>query len=158
MNNMEIKKYPESVLKKRAKEITEPLDGLYDLSQEMTELMKETNGIGLAGPQVGLSKRIIIVETERGPQTLINPQIITKSKETEAMEEGCLSMPGVYLNIKRSKEVLVRAINLEGKEVEIRAKGLLARIFQHEIDHLNGILIINRVPFWKRWKINVFNQ
>jgi len=108
----------------------------------------------LAAPQVGVSKRVIVVETEKGPEGFINPKILKKTKETEIDWEGCLSVPGIFLKIKRWKGIEVEALNQEGEKVRVKAVGLMARIFQDEIDHLNGILIIDRVGFWQKLKIN----
>ncbi len=149
----EIRTYPNPILKKKAEEIKEINEEVKKLSRDMIETMKANQGIGLAGPQIGESKRIIIVQTEQGPVCFINPEIVKKSKETEVVEEGCLSVPGVFLKIKRAKEVEVSALNLQGKKVYIKAKGLVAIIFQQEIDHLNGILIIDKISRFQRWRI-----
>ena len=151
---LEIKKYPVSVLKTRAKEIGEIGQDIKELAQNMVETMIEKNGVGLAANQVGVLKRIIVVQTEEGPQVFVNPEIIKKSREREKDQEGCLSLPeSLYLDIKRSREVQVQALKLDGGKVKIKAKDLQARIFQHEIDHINGILIIDRVGFWQKFKI-----
>lgn len=165
---LEIKKYPEQVLKKKAEEIKEITPEIRRLVEDMKETMKKVQGVGLAAPQVGISKRIIAVDTKAGPIVLINPKILKKSKEIEFGEEGCLSMPGIYFKIKRSKFVEAEALDIDGKKIrlgrdELTSKTpsnarylegvMLSRIIQHEIDHLNGILIIDKIPFWQRLRI-----
>ena len=144
-------KYPDPILKKKAEEVKEITQETRDLIKKMKEIVRgDEMTVGLAAPQMGVSKRIIIVQTERGLTAFINPEIIEKTKETETAEEGCLSLPGIFLNIKRWKRITVKALDEQGKNIEVRADGFIARVFQQEIDHINGILIINRIPFWKR--------
>jgi len=151
---LEIKKYPDPILRKKSKEVKEITPEIKQLAQDLIETMlkSEPEGIGLAAPQVGVSKRVIAVATESGPAVLVNPRIVKKSREKEVMEEGCLSLPKVWLDIKRPKEVEVEAIDINGKKLQIRAEGVFAKILQHEIDHLDGILIINRVNPWQKLK------
>ncbi len=114
----------------------------------MFKTMYENHGVGLAAPQIGKSDQLIVIDTGDNPLSFINPQIVWKSKETVISEEGCLSLPGIYLKIKRAREIEVEAFRVsDGKKVRFRVDGLLANVFQHEIDHLNGALIIDRVPF-----------
>jgi len=160
---LEIKKYPEPVLRKKCREVKEITDEIKKLGRDMMETMKDKDGIGLAAPQVGETKRIIVVHPiqERTPQekaaktplVFINPKIAKKSKKQEVMEEGCLSLPGLWLKIKRAREVEMKALNIEGREVKIKTAGLFARVLQHEIDHLDGILLIDRLPFWQKLKL-----
>jgi peptide deformylase len=150
---LEIKKYPDPILRKKCQEVKEVDEEIKKLVDDMIETMEENDGVGLAAPQVGVLKRIIIVETGKGPEGFINPKIFKKTKETEIDGEGCLSIPGIFLKIKRWKEIEVEALNQEGEKVLVKAVGLVARIFQDEIDHLNGILIIDRVGFWQKLKI-----
>ena len=124
----------------------------------MVETMKSAEGLGLAAPQVGELKRIIAVQTPKGPQAFLNPEIIKKSKEKETLEEGCLCLPGVFLNVKRSKDVRVKLTDLEGNDLLISATGLMARIFQHETDHLNGVLFIDRLGFFQKIKFKLFGK
>ncbi|MFH1656818.1 MAG: peptide deformylase [Candidatus Nealsonbacteria bacterium] len=150
---LEIKKFNENILRVKAEEIKEITDETKQIVLDMVEILKEKQGIGLAGPQVGISKRIIIVQPD--PRhlkfiALINPKTIKKGKETEMQEEGCLSFPGIFLKIKRAREIEVEAINIEGKKINIKAKGVFARLLQHEIDHLNGTLFFNRLNFLER--------
>ncbi|MDP3985384.1 MAG: peptide deformylase [bacterium] len=115
------------------------------LLDDMTETMYIADGVGLAAPQIGLSERIIIVETgDHKPAAYINPEIIKTSFRTTMSEEGCLSVPGIYGVVKRHRGVTAKALDRTGKEVTIKTGGLFAIILQHEIDHLNGILFIDK--------------
>jgi peptide deformylase len=150
---LEIKKYPDPILKSKVEEVREITRETQDLARQMVRVMVDNDGIGLAGPQVGAQKRIIVVVTEKGPEVFINPKVVARGKGTELMEEGCLSVPGLFLKIKRSKSVEVEALTLDGEKIRIKAEGLLARIFQHEIDHLDGILFTDRVSLrQKLWR------
>lgn len=149
----DLKKYPNPILKKRAEEVKEVTPEIKELFWDMLEVMIAKQGSGISAPQIGVSKRVIAVKMERGPEVFINPRILRKSRKTEIVEEGCLSFPTLYFKIKRAKEVEVRALNDEGVEVKIKTQGLPARVFQHEIDHLNGILFTDRISFWQRLKI-----
>jgi len=150
---LKIIKFPDPILRKKCEEVKEVNEEIKKLVDDMTETMEKKDGVGLAAPQVGVSKRVIVVETEKGPKGFINPKTLKKTKETEIDWEGCLSIPGIFLKIKRWKGVEVEALNKEGEKVRIKATGLVARIFQDEIDHLNGILIIDRVSKLERFKI-----
>lgn len=152
---LEIKKYPEPTLRKKSEEVKEITQEIKKLCQDMVETLKTVKGTGLAAGQVGELKRIIAVQTEKTPVVFINPKIIKKSKKTEVTEEGCLSFPGLWLKIKRSKEVAVETLDIKGKEIKVNAAGISARVLQHEIDHLDGILIIDRIPFWQRLKLKL---
>jgi peptide deformylase len=152
---LEIKKYPDPVLKQKTEEVKEISKEIEVLIGNMVETMQKKDGLGLAAPQVGVAKKIIVVQSSKGPMAFINPCIISKSKEKEIVEEGCLSFPGVWLKIKRSKGVEINALNIEGKEINLKAVGLLARILQHEIDHLEGKLIINRLSFFQKLKSKI---
>lgn len=151
---LEIKKHPDPVLSKKAGKIKEITPEIKKLGKDMIETMQKSDpeGVGLAGPQVGVSKRIIVVLTEQGPAVFINPEILKKSRETEITEEGCLSLPGVLLKKKRAKSIELEALDTEGKKGKIKAEGILARIFQHEIDHLDGILIADKKDFLQKLK------
>ena len=150
---LEIKKYPDPILRKRAQSVGKITNEIRKLKKDMVETMIKNEGVGLAATQVGQLKRIITIQTEKEPLELINPRIIRKGKETEITEEGCLSFPSLRLKIKRVKEVEVRARDKAGREVQISAQGLQARILQHEINHLDGILFIDRLGFFQRLKI-----
>jgi len=117
--------------------------GFQKFLDEMLETMAD-KGVGLAGPQVGVSKRVIIVQTKSGPEAFINPKIFSTSLLRSDGEEGCLSVPGVWGIVKRFKKVKVKALNRKGEKVVIKASGLESVIFQHEIDHLDGVLFIDK--------------
>jgi peptide deformylase len=138
--------YPDPRLKKKTQEIDNPKDPLIqELIFDMLETMKENHGMGLAAPQVGKSVRLCVIRFERKTYILINPRIKSKSWGKEIADEGCLSFPGQFIPIKRSKKVKVIAKNKAGKEITLEAEGLLARALQHEIDHLDGVLYIERI-------------
>lgn len=115
------------------------------LIADMVETMYSANGIGIAAPQVGVGKRLCIVETDHGPICLINPVITTASWKKIKDEEGCLSVPGKYGPVMRAKTLHVSALTPEGKTLSFVANGMFARIIQHEVDHLDGILFIDKV-------------
>lgn len=150
----EIKKYPAPVLRKKTKRVKEITSEIKSLVQDLAETMlnSEQEAVGLAAPQIGVSKRIFAVKTEKGPLIFINPKITKKSKETEIAEEGCLSLPEIWLNIKRPQSIEMEAIDINGKKIQTKAEGIFARILQHEIDHLNGVLIVDKVNFWQKLK------
>lgn len=150
---LEILRYPHPTLKKKAKEVGKITPEIKELIFNMKETLKKAQGVGLAAPQIGESLRVIVVETKGGPLGFVNPKIIKKTKKNEIGEEGCLCLPSLFLKIKRPQGVEVKALDEQGKVVQIKAEGLLARVFQHEFDHLNGKLIIDRVSFWQRWKV-----
>ncbi|HHN64529.1 MAG TPA: peptide deformylase [Nitrospirae bacterium] len=149
MSVLEIKRYPDPVLKKKALPVEELNGELQGLIDSMIETMYAAPGIGLAAPQVGESKRLIVVDVstreEKHPLiVLINPVIVSVEGKIDS-EEGCLSVPGYTSTIRRSERVLVKGVDREGRPVEIEATGLLSRVLQHEIDHLDGILFIDRL-------------
>lgn len=150
----DIKYYGDPVLRKTAQPVTVFDSSLKNFLIEMTETMIEKDGVGLAAPQIGESLRIAVIDVtggEKEPLVLINPEFIEKSEEMEEDEEGCLSLPGIHLNISRHKTVSVRAFDSEGKEFFIKgADGLLARALQHETDHLNGIMIVDHISALQR--------
>jgi peptide deformylase len=142
MPPLKISRFPEPVLSK----ISRPIDVVSDkekaLLDDMLETMYLNQGIGLAAPQVGVSKRAIVADVGEGPIQLINP-IIEKRRGSGVSQEGCLSLPGAMVEVKRAEKISYKGINRDGKLVEDEAEGLLARALQHEIDHLDGKLIIN---------------
>jgi len=149
----ELKKYPASILRKKSEEVREITAEIKSVIREMLKIMIKNQGAGISAPQLGILKRIIAINTKSGPEVFINPKIGKISKKAEIMEEGCLSFPGVWLKIQRAKEVEIESINEAGERIQNRAEGILSRVFQHEIDHLNGILFIDRISFWQRLKI-----
>lgn len=157
--------YPNDVLKTKAEEVKEFNDEIRNLVNDMFETMYKRGGVGLAANQVGVLKRVVVIDlyskTERQGKeqiVLINPEIIAKEGEI-VKEEGCLSLPGLYKKVKRAAYVKVKAQNLEGEEFEIEGEGLLARALQHEIDHLNGIVFIDRLsPLQKRLALERYKK
>ena len=144
----EIRLSKDEILRKVAREVEEVDDRIKELLQDMLETMHKYNGVGLAGPQVGILKRVIVIDLYDGnkPLLLVNPKII-KSKGEQEVDEGCLSFPNEYAKVMRPKEVIVEALNEEGKKVKIVGKDLLAQALSHEIDHLNGVLFVdNMIP------------
>jgi peptide deformylase len=151
---LEILKYPHPTLKKRCEEVTQIDEGLRELVRDMTETMYEVNGIGLAACQVGVSQRIIVLDVSPiDPQqnffAMINPEIISQEGEVDH-EEGCLSVPDCFEKVKRSEKICVRGISPGGKKMEVAGEGILAFALQHEIDHLNGVLILDKLSHLKR--------
>jgi len=114
------------------------------LIEQMRKVMKQNNGVGLAAIQIGEPTRIIVCEIDDKFYTFINPEIIKSFSETSVTEEGCLSLPNMYGEVERPKKISLKAINFDGKKIKIKAFGLLARVVQHEIDHLDGILFIDK--------------
>ena len=137
--------HPNSILRQKAQPIKKITKRVKKLAQNMLETMYAAKGVGLAGPQVGVTERIIVIDIGDGPLTLINPEIISKSGQ-ERDVEGCLSIPGRNGYVTRAEKVKVTGVNLDGREVHLEAEGYLARAFQHEIDHLEGILFIDYLP------------
>ncbi len=132
------------VLRQEAVSI-EDIDGrIVRMAEDMVPAMYEAEGIGLAAPQVGIQKRLFVYDIGEGPQTLVNPQIIDSDGEW-AFEEGCLSIPGLFFEIVRPKQVHLVGRDLEGKEISVEADELLARLFQHELDHLDGVLLLDHL-------------
>ena len=138
-----IKKYPEAVLRKQAKGVTRFDVILSQLIDDMAETMYEAPGIGLAAPQIGVSKRVIIVDAGKGLIALINPKIQNR-EGSEIATEGCLSFPNYYGDVERATLINVKYQNIKGDWEKLEAKDLLARAIQHEIDHLDGIVFIDK--------------
>jgi peptide deformylase len=142
-----ITRYPAKVLKGGVKRIETINDEIKALADKMKDIMVQQKGVGLAGPQVGVALAIFIVSpdgTRESAKVYINPEIIPAG-ETESCEEGCLSLPGVWVKVKRHVKCVVRATDLDGKEFIEEGEGLVARAFQHETDHLEGRLIVDRI-------------
>jgi len=141
----EIKHYQkDDILRKKSRAVDKIDDRIITLLDDMAETMYQADGVGLAAPQVGILKRIIVIDIGDGIIELINPEILWEKGEQDG-EEGCLSIPGYSANVKRPAKVKVKGLNRKGEEIEIVGEGLLARALCHEIDHLNGILFIDRV-------------
>ena len=140
----EIRVIGDPVLRARASEVTD-IDGkLAKLADDMLATMYEAPGLGLAAPQVGVQKRLFVYDVGEGPMTIVNPEIVETHGEW-AYDEGCLSIPGLAFELLRPKEVHLKGYDLDGNEVSIEADELLARAFQHEMDHLDGVLFIERL-------------
>jgi peptide deformylase len=151
---LNIKKYPEDVLKKKTKPVSKFDPELQKLIDDMIETMYAAPGVGLAANQVGVSKQVAVIDVSSRDETsslivLVNPEIIYEEGE-DSSEEGCLSIPEYTTVVKRAEIVKVRCLDRNGALIEIEAEGLLARALQHEIDHLNGYLLIDRIGRIKR--------
>jgi peptide deformylase len=132
------------VLREHAREVTEFDRGLRKLAKRMIRTMHDAPGVGLAAPQVGALQRMLVYDVDDEPHVLVNPVLGEFSDETEEAEEGCLSVPGVTMPVERSLSVRVQALDEYGEPVDFRAEGYEARVIQHETDHLDGVLIVDR--------------
>lgn len=151
MHTYEIRTIGDPVLKQRAREV-EDFDGkLAALSEGMTESMYQAVGCGLAAPQVGVQRRVVTYDMGDGPHVIINPEVVT-SKGTAVFEEGCLSIPGMRFEIERPAVITVRGFDLDGREVVLEADDFFARMLLHEVDHLDGVLTIDRLDSKERKK------
>jgi peptide deformylase len=146
---LRIHTWPEKILRTRCKEVKKVDAQISRLLDEMLVLMRIHNGVGLAGNQAGLNLRLITVEAEGQVFKLVNPHIV-KKEGSICFTEGCLSFPGLELEVKRANKVRVRALDERGEPLDLEAEGILAVIFQHEIDHINGVAFIERISFWQR--------
>jgi len=143
-----VRQYPDPVLKNPAVPVGEPDDELRALTARMTDIMRASHGVGLAAPQIGVSRRVLVygMRDDDVVHVLVNPELVERSEETEVENEGCLSLLGGELSIPVERHVRVRvsATDADGEVVEYEAEGLEARVIQHEIDHLDGVLIVDR--------------
>lgn len=144
-----IVKYPKPVLKEEAAEVSSISD-VSGLIEDMKETLKEADGVGLAGPQVGVSKKVFVIKNGKDYLGFINPKITYYSDEKMTTKEGCLSFPGFWIDIERSKKVKVELTNENGQRMKFEAEGPGAIVFQHEIDHLYGITFIDRLSSVKK--------
>jgi peptide deformylase len=147
MANYQVRLFGDPVLTQRASEVTEIDGSLAQLAADMVNTLHQANGVGLAAPQVGVGKRLFVYQLREGdadPITVVNPTISDTRGEWE-FEEGCLSLPGLYFPLVRPKEVHLTGYDLDGKELSIEADELLARCFLHELDHLDGTLLLERL-------------
>lgn len=140
---LEIRKAGDKVLKEKAQPVAKIDRRIKKLVDDMFETMYAADGVGLAAPQIGVSARIVVLDVGDGPIELINPELVL-TEGCEVGAEGCLSVPGIYGDVERYAKVTVEGLNRTGKKVRISGEGLLARALQHEIDHLEGILFIER--------------
>lgn len=144
------------LLRQKAVPVKDINDEIRQMARTMLETMRSGKGLGLAGPQVGFLKRIFVTHTEKeGPMVFINPSIIWTSQEQTECEEGCLSLPGMYADVRRPEKIRVQAWNEKGRAFNLEVAGILARVIQHENDHLEGILFIDRINEIKRQKLLV---
>ncbi|MGH9305470.1 MAG: peptide deformylase [Acidimicrobiales bacterium] len=144
MSTYDIRLFGDPVLKQRAAEIDRIDDNLVRLSRDMCDTMYAAPGVGLAAPQVGVQKRMFVFDVGDGPSTIMNP-VITETQGEWSYDEGCLSIPGLSFPIVRPAQVHLRGMDLDGNDLEVEADGLLARVFQHELDHLDGVLLLARL-------------
>lgn len=151
---MKVLQLGNDILRQKAVQIDDINDDIRALAKDMFETMTVEDGIGLAASQIGQSIRLFVVKADDGVErTFINPQIIATSQETISYEEGCLSIPKTYEDVIRPETITVQAKNERGRRFTLEASGLLARVIQHEYDHLEGILFIDRIAADKREKI-----
>lgn len=145
MTTLTIIKYPTPILRKKTIKVKDPLaPEIQTLITLMVETMRANNGMGLAAPQIGKSLRLCVIEEGGILYVLINPQIKSRSRNKIIMDEGCLSFPGKFIPIARAEKVKIRYIDEKGAEKKLKAAGLLARAIQHELDHLDGVLFIDK--------------
>ncbi len=147
---------PNQILRKKSAIISSDeinSDNIQALIFDMAETMDERDGVGLAAPQVGQSVRLIVINAKNGPIPMISPAIIKKSWTKEQDTEGCLSLPGVYGNVKRHKKITCQYLDKDGNKKKLIAEGLMARVIQHEIDHLDGILFIDKAKKIEEYEI-----
>jgi peptide deformylase len=154
MKLLEIKKYPDKILRRKSCAIERITEKELALFSDMLFTMRNFSGIGLAAPQVGIARKLIVADIGRGPVLLANPEVL-KVKGKDRLQEGCLSVSGALVNIERPYEVVVKGLNKAGKIEEIKASGLLARVLLHEIDHLNGKLIIDYMDLLRKLRFNL---
>ena len=160
MSVLQLYEYPHPILEQKAERVLKVDEDIKKFLDDMLETMYFSKGVGLAAPQVGVSKRIIVIDAEQreidgeykhgNPMYLINPEIVYKSEETIMFCEGCLSVPKQSADVERHYKIKVRYLDYDGKEQEIEAEDYLAVVLQHEIDHLDGILYIDRISRLKR--------
>ncbi len=158
---LDIKLMGDPVLREECAPVEEIDDEVRRLARDMFETMYDADGVGLAAPQVGITKRLIVVDPREErvkPRALVNPRVIEKGEETDRAEEGCLSIPGLREVVERASEVVIEAEDLDGETIRLDADGLHARVVLHEIDHLDGVLFVDRVSplkrkmLMKKWK------
>ncbi|NIA21817.1 MAG: peptide deformylase [Anaerolineaceae bacterium] len=163
-SHLKIVTYPSEVLARQARKITDFDGNLRETAREMFQTMYASNGIGLAAPQVGLSVRLCVVnwpESEVGEVAMVNPELI-EQRGRQAGEEGCLSFPGIFIKVQRSAWVKVRYQDLDGNEQILEVEGLAARAVQHELDHLDGVLLVNKMTtiqrMANRWALEMLRR
>jgi len=148
---LRIHTWPEKILKKKCKKVEKVNNRIKELLDEMLALMRVNSGVGLAGNQAGLDLNLIVIEFDGKVYKLVNPRVV-KAQGQICFREGCLSFPGLEIDVKRHKKVTVKALDEQGKPLDINAEGILAVILQHEIDHIRGVVFIDRISLWQRIK------
>ena len=157
----QIRQYPDPVLRLEAQEVEDFDRDLQQLAERMIRLMQDARGVGLAANQVGILRRIFVIQAEEDeePRALVNPAIVERSDEVDEDDEGCLSMQGVVVSVERPLRVRIEAKDEEGNPVTVELEGLPARVAQHELDHLDGVLILDRTtPEDRREAMSVLRQ
>ena len=149
MSVIEVVRFPHQILRQQCEPVTTITDEIIKLVDDMAETMYSYKGVGLAAPQIGVAQNVIVLDIGQGLISLINPEI-SVSEGTEAKEEGCLCLPDLSVTVERSERIQIKGIDRKGNPVTIEADGLLARALQHEIDHLHGTLIIDKLSKLKR--------
>jgi len=144
---MPVIKMDNPVLHRKAKKVKKIDDSIQKLIDDMVDTMHEIEGVGLAAPQVGVPLQVVVIQMpgEEEVITLINPEVVKISEETEMMMEGCLSLPGYNADVKRSTSITVKARDRQGKPIRIKGEGLMAQALQHEVDHINGIVFVDHL-------------
>ena len=152
MSDLKLRKYGDPILRKKAKRVKKISYEERDLLSYMVKIMSENEGVGLAAPQIGMDKRIIIADMGKKLLKIINPQILEEEGEN-SLSEGCLSLPEIFIPVNRANKIKIEGLNEDKKLLRLTIAGFLARIIQHEIDHLNGVLIIDYATLVKKEKI-----
>ena len=148
---LDIRHYGDPILRDHARPIKEINDEVRQLAADMIATMVNGDGVGLAANQVGQLKRLVVVDIGQGPMVFINPKILDKSKKRETLEEGCLSLPGLSIKVRRPCKINLEYFQLsDGKRMKLSTEGILARVILHEIDHLDGVLLTDKLNFWQR--------
>ncbi len=148
---LRIHTWPEKILRKKARKVVKFDESIKELLEEMLALMRVAGGAGLAGNQAGLDLQLIVIEAEDRIYKLVNPCIV-KSEGSLVFLEGCLSFPDLEIKVKRNKHIWVSACDAKGKKIDLEIEGVLAVVFQHEIDHVNGVVFTDRVSIWQKIK------
>ena len=147
---MDIRTYGDPVLRTQAEPVLVIDDEIRDICELMVEVMIRRNGVGLAAPQIGISKQIFVLDADEEFHILINPELVERSEEVEETTEGCLSVPGVDAPVSRSIRAVVEGLNMKGERIRLEGEGLIARAIQHEMDHLNGRLFLDQLSAARR--------
>jgi len=147
---MELRTYGDAALRRKTEPIGVINDEVRELCKLMIEVMIRENGVGLAAPQIGISKRIFVLDANEELYVFINPELVELSEETEESREGCLSVPGVDASVARSSRAVVEGLNVSGERIRLEGEGMIARAIQHEMDHLNGNLYFDHISTARR--------